>query len=152
MRHYAEDFGIGRRHVSAGYRISEPDIIEFAQKYDPQYYHLDAEAARSSQFGGLISSGLQNIALCWKLAYETGLFDDAVIAGIGLDEIRWLKPVHAGDVVRVEFLLLNSRRSRTHPDGCISVFQYEMRNQRDDIVVSLKMTQILRCRQAGNSD
>jgi len=63
-RHYAEDCMIGQRHVSATCSVTEPDIIEFAQKCDPQYYHFDAAAARASQFGGLISSGLQNVALC----------------------------------------------------------------------------------------
>lgn len=146
MRYYVEDFGVGQRFTSPAFQVTEKEIIEFAEKYDPQYYHVNAEAARNSPFGGLICCGSQSVALCWKLAYQTGMFDDLVIAGIGLDEIRWLKPVRPGDTVRVEFFLLESRHSRTHPDWAISKFQYEMKNQRGEVVLSLKMLQILRRR------
>jgi len=146
MRRYAEDFIVGHRHVSSTYELTETEIVEFAQKYDPQYFHLDAEAARNSPFGGLVSAGCQSIALAWKLAHQTGLFDDLLIAGIGLDRIRWLAPVHAGDVVHVEFLLAESRPSKSQPDRQVVKFQYEMKNQRSELVLTLEMLQILRRR------
>lgn len=146
MRHYIEDFTVGQRHVSPTFELTEKEIVEFAQKYDPQYYHLDAEAARNSPFGGLIAAGCQTIALAWKLGYDTGLFDDLELAGIGLDEIRWVKPVYAGDVVRVEFFLLESRPSRSKADSAIAKFRYKMKNQRDEVVLTLTMIQIVRRR------
>jgi acyl dehydratase len=126
--------------------MTEKEIVEFGQKYDPQYYHVDPEAARNSPFGGLVCPGCQTIALAWKLAYQTGLFDDLVLAGIGLDRIRWLAPVRAGDVVHVEFFLVESRQSESQPDREVVKFQYEMKNQRGEVVLTLQMLQILRRR------
>ena len=146
MDRYAEDFIVGHRHVSPAYEMTETEIVEFARKYDPQYFHLDAEAARSSPFGGLVCAGCQTIALAWKLAHETGLFDGLLIAGIGLDRIRWLAPVHAGDAVHVEFFLVESRQSKSQPDREVVKFQYEMKNQRGELVLTLEMLQILRRR------
>jgi acyl dehydratase len=145
-RRYADDLENGHRYVSSAHRMTQQEIIEFARQYDPQYLHLDAEAARASSFGGLIASGLQSVALCWKLAQATGVFDGMVLAGIGLDEIRWHKPVYVGDEVRVEFSLLESRRSQSRPDCAITKFLYEMKNQRDERVLSLKMLQLMRAR------
>ena len=132
--------------MSAPFEFTERDIVEFARKYDPQYYHLDAEAARKSPFGGLVAAGCQTISLAWKLAHDTGLFDDIEMAGIGLDEIRWVRPVYEGDVVRAEFFLLESRPSRSQPERAIAKFRYEMKNQRDEIVLTLTMIQIVRRR------
>ena len=144
MTRYIEDFVAGERHVSPTFEFTEKEIVEFARKYDPQYYHLDREAARDSPFGGLVAAGCQTISLAWKLANETGLFDGLELAGIGLDEIRWVKPVYAGDVVRAEFFLLESRPSRSQPGRAIAKFGYEMKNQRDEIVLTLTMIQIMR--------
>ena len=144
MARYIEDFRIGERHVSASFLFTEQEIVEFARKYDPQPFHLDAERARSSHFGGLVAAGCQTVSLAWKLASDTGLFDGVGIAGIGLDEIRWVKPVYEGDSVRAEFFLLESRPSRSQPDRAIARFGYEMKNQRDEIVLTLTMIQVMR--------
>jgi acyl dehydratase len=132
--------------VSATFELTEKEIVEFARKYDPQPFHVDAEAARHTHFGGLIAAGCQTVALAWALAYRTGLFDDVMLAGIGLDEVRWVKPVYAGDVVRVEFFLLESRPSQSQPGRAVGKFQYEMKNQRDEVVLTLRMIEILRSR------
>ena len=147
MARYIEDFVAGERHVSPTFEFTEKEIVEFARKYDPQPYHVDAQAARDSHFGGLIAAGCQTVSLAWALAYRTGLFDGALIAGIGLDEVRWVKPVHVGDVVRAEFFLLESRPSKSRPGAAVAKFQYEMKNQRDEIVLTLRMIEVLRSRE-----
>ena len=146
MARYIEDFKVGERHVSAPFVFTEQEIVEFARKYDPQPFHLDRERARQSHFGGLVAAGCQTVSLAWKLATDTGLFDGVGIAGIGLDEIRWVKPVYEGDSVRAEFFLLESRPSGSQPDRAIAKFRYEMKNQRDEIVLTLTMIQIMRRR------
>ena len=146
MTRSIDDFNVGERHVSASFLFTEQEIVEFARKYDPQYFHLDRESARESHFGGLVAAGCQTVSLAWKLATDTGLFDGVGIAGIGLDEIRWVKPVYEGDSVRAEFFLLESRPSRSQPDRAITKFGYEMKNQRDEIVLTLTMIQIMRRR------
>lgn len=146
MALYAEDFVIGRRHASAPYEILEQEIVDFARKYDPQPFHVDPQAAADSPFGGLVCAGCQTVALAWKLAHDTGLFDGMLLGGIGLDEIRWLKPVRPGDFIHVEFFLVESRQSASKPDRQVVRFQYEMKNQRAEIVLTLQMIQVLRRR------
>jgi acyl dehydratase len=68
------------------------------------------------------------------------------VAGIGLDEVRWRKPVRPGDSLRCDFTLLDARVSRTHNDRGVVRFRYEVKNQRDEIVLSLIMIQMLRRR------
>ena len=79
MDRYAEDFIVGHRHVSAAYEMTEAEIVEFARKYDPQYFHVDAQAARSSPFGGLVSAGCQTIAL----AFYHGLSHSELASHLG---------------------------------------------------------------------
>ena len=146
MDRYIEDFVAGERHVSSTFELTEQEIVEFARKYDPQYYHLDSEAARDSPFGSLIAAGCQSIALAWKLGQRTGLFDGLEMLGLGLDEVRWVRPVYAGDTVRVEFFLLESRPSKSRADRAVAKFRYEMKNQRDETVLTLTMLQIARRR------
>jgi len=77
---------------------------------------------------------------------RTGMFDKSAIAGIGLDELRWHKPVRPGESLRCEFTLLDACPSRTQRDRGIARFRYEVKNQRDEIVLSLVMIQMLRRR------
>ena len=143
---YGEEFVVGERHASAPYELRESEIIEFARKYDPQDFHTDPGAAKDSAMGGFAAPGCQTIALAWTLAHETGLFDGVLLAGIGLDEIRWHKPVRPGDRVHVEFFLVESRQSASKPERQIVRFQYEMKNQHGEIVLTLQMLQVLKRR------
>ena len=90
--------------------------------------------------------GFQTAALAWALVLKTGMFDKSALAGIGLDELRWHKPVRPGDSLRCDFTLLEARASRTHNDRGVARFRYEMKNQRDETVLSLIMIQMLRRR------
>ena len=144
--HYLEDFEPGRTYTSPTQTISEEEALDFARRYDPQYFHLDPEAARDSIFGGIVLGGFQTAALAWTLVLKTGMFGKSAIAGIGLDELRWHKPVRPGDSLRCDFTLLEARASRTHDDRGVARFHYEVKNQRDEVVLSLIMIQMLRRR------
>src|SRR4029077_6907704 len=122
------------------------EALDFARRYDPQYFHLDPVAARDSVFGELVLGGFQTAALAWALVLSTGMFDKSAMAGIGLDELRWHKPVRPGESLRWEFPLLEARASRAHSDRGVARFRYEVKNQRDEIVLTLIMIQMLRRR------
>src|ERR1043166_7350126 len=94
---YFEDYVPGSVHDLGTISISESDIVEFARRYDPQAFHIDAEAARRTQFGGLIASGWQTAGLMMRLAVERYLSDAASLASPGVDELRWTQPVRPGD-------------------------------------------------------
>ena len=144
--YYLEDFEPGRVYTSATYTISHEEALDFARRYDPQFFHLDPVAARDSVFGGLVVGGFQTAALAWTLVLKTGMFDKSALAGIGLDELRWHKPVRPGDSLRCDFALVDARNSRTQSDRGVARFRYEMKNQRDDTVLSFIITQMLRRR------
>jgi acyl dehydratase len=144
--YYYEDFPQGEVFISPEWEATAERITDFASKYDAQYFHLDAERARESFFGGLVCSGFQTAALGWTLALQTGMFEKCAVAGIGVDELRWFLPVREGDRVRVEFGLIEGRPSRSKPGIASVVFAYTMLNQRDETVMTMKLLQLVRRR------
>jgi len=144
--YYLEDFEPGRTYASPSRTVSEEEALDFARRYDPQYFHLDPVAARDSVFGGLVLGGFQTAAIAWALVQETRMFDRSALAGIGIDELRWHKPVRPGDTLRCDFTLLDARPSRTSADRGVARFRYEVRNQDEETVLSLVIIQLLRRR------
>ena len=98
---YIEDIRTGESWTSDAVHVSAEDIIQFGRLYDPQPMHTDIEAAASGPFGGLIASGWQMASLAMRLSVEARVFGATPIIGAGVDELRWRKPVRAGDSVTV---------------------------------------------------
>ena len=144
--YYLEDFKLGHSYRSPTHTVTDEKALDFARRYDPQYFHLDPVAARESVFGGLVLGGFQTAAFAWALVLRTGMFDQCAMAGIGLDEVRWHKPVRPGDFLRCDFTLLEARPSKSRAESGIARFRYELKNQRDEIVLTLVMIQLLRRR------
>jgi len=147
-RYYLEDFEPGVAHLSPPHTVSEGEALDFARRYDPQYFHTDRVAARTSDFGGLVCGGFQTAALAWAMVLESRMFDDCPIAGIGIDELRWTAPVRPGDTLRCRFTLLDAKTSGSKPDRGVARFRYEVFNQAQTMVLSLVIIQLLRRRPA----
>jgi acyl dehydratase len=143
---YFEDFAPGRRFTTATLTLTASDIVEFARRFDPQIFHLDPEAARSTVYGGLIASGIQTIALTFKLFLDTGAIATSSLGSPGLDEIRWLRPVRPGDTLHVIAEVVSARASTSKPDRGVATIRYETLNQRDEIVMTMLGHQLLRRR------
>ena len=146
---YFEDFEPGRKFATAGKTISEAEILEFALKYDPQPFHMDREAAKNSIYGGLIASGIQTLAVALRLIIQRGVLCESSLGAPGIDELRWLKPVRAGDTLRVVVEVAEARRSSSKPDRGIVVLRYECLNQMDEVVMTVRVPQMVRARSAG---
>src|SRR5437763_6025884 len=97
---YFEDFAEGQVYELGEVSISEAEILEFARKYDPQPFHVDQAAAQHSMFRGLIASGWQTASMYMGLLVRGLLLDSASLGSPGVDELRWVKPVRPGDVLR----------------------------------------------------
>ena len=145
---YFEDYVPGSVHDLGTISISESDIVEFARRYDPQAFHIDAEAARRTQFGGLIASGWQTAGLMMRRAVERYLSDAASLASPGVDELRWTQPVRPGDALSVRATVLEARPSTSKPDRGLVRTLFEVRNQRGEIVMTVKGMNMLK-RRAG---
>ena len=130
---YLEDLRVGQRFVSGTHRLDEEQIRAFAEQFDPQPFHLDAEAAQATLFEGLAASGWHTAAITMRLLVESGLPIAGGIIGAGA-EITWPKPTRPGDVLQVESEVLEVRPSRSRPDRGIATIRSETRNQRGDTV------------------
>ena len=143
---YFDDFKPGDRFGSAPLAVSEALIVEFGRFYDPQLFHTDPQAASETIYGGLIASGLQTIALTFKLFLETGTLAGSSLGSPGLDEIRWKVPVRPGDTPRVVAEVLEVRASSSKPDRGIVRIHYTTMNQRGEAVLTFVGNQLLRRR------
>ena len=134
---YLDDLKIGDRFESAvGYTVTEADIIGFALRYDPQPFHIDAEAAKQTPFGGLIASGFQTLAAGFRALYSSGAISSANLGGIGIDELRWLKPVRPGDTLRTATIVKEIVPSKSKPDRGVLKHDVIVSNQRGETVLT----------------
>ena len=143
---YFDDFKPGDRFGSAPLAVSEALIVEFGRFYDPQLFHTDPQAASETIYGGLIASGLQTIALTFKLFLETGTLAGSSLGSPGLDEIRWKVPVRPGDTLHVVAEVLEVRASSSKPDRGIVRIHYTTVNPRGEAVLTFVGNQLLRRR------
>jgi len=146
---YFEDFQPGDRFESAALTLTEALIVEYARFYDPQPFHTDPEAAKATVFGGLIASGMQTIAIGFKLFFETGVLSACSLGSPGLDEIRWKAPVRPDDTLRVVAEVLEARPSSSKPDRGIVRILFSTLNQRGEIVSTFIGNQLCRRRPPG---
>jgi acyl dehydratase len=145
---YFEDFSVGDRFKTGGVTLTESMIVDFALRHDPQPFHIDAEAANSGPFGGLIASGFQTLALGFRMVQGTGVFRAAGMSSPGFDELRWLKPVRPGDTLHAEFEVLETKPSTSNPDRGIARIKYWIKNQNGEDVITFTAMQLLRRKSA----
>jgi len=130
---YLDDLHVGQRFVSGTHLIDEEQIKAFAKQFDPQPFHLDAEAAKDRLFGGLVASGWHTAAISMRLLVESGLPIAGGIVGVG-GEIAWPKPTRPDATLHVESEILELRPSRSRPDRGVATIRSETRNQVGEIV------------------
>jgi acyl dehydratase len=140
---YFDDFAIGETFGSPGITLTESMIVDFALVYDPQPFHIDAEAARASNYGGLIASGFQTMAVGFRAFLMTGVLAKCSLGSPGLDELRWLKPVRPGDTLHTVLKVLEKRPSRSKSDRGIMISDMRILNQRDEEVMSIRGMHLL---------
>jgi len=141
---YFDDFSVGDRFTTRGVTVTESMIIDFALSYDPQPFHIDVEAARQSNYGGLIASGFHTLALGFRMVLETGIFRAASMGSPGFDELRWLKPVRPGDTLHAELEVVDKKPSSSKPDRGIMRAAYRIRNQKGEEVLTFLSMHLLK--------
>jgi len=135
---YWEDFQIGERAELGRHTFTEEEIVEFARRYDPQPFHVDAESAKHSAFGGLIASGWQTCAVGMRLMVEGYISQTVSLGSPGIDSIRWLKPVRPGDTLAYSRIVLESRASTTRKGVGLVKHRWEAVNQRGELVLTME--------------
>src|SRR6201997_2347739 len=149
--HFFEDIAIGQRRDIGSFTFTTEAIKAFASQFDPQRFHLDEEAGRKSLFGGLAASGWHVGSVCMKLlvADRDRQAEEAVARGEtiaiwgpspGFRELRWIKPVLAGDTISFTSEIESLRPSSSRPEWGILEARNSGTNQRGEAVFSMLST------------
>jgi len=135
---YYEDFALGRQFANGGYTISREQAIAFAREFDPQYFHVDEEAARSGPFGRLAVSGLHTAAASMRLKIGSPLSKVAGgLVGMGFESLKWPRPVYPGDTLRILVTITGMRVSQSNPGKGVVQYRLETFNQHDQPVLQM---------------
>ena len=131
------------RVIDAGpFVLSEEDLVAFAAKWDPQWFHTDAAAAAQSRFGGLIASGWQTCGIAMRLAVDAVLEGSETFGSPGLAYLKWTHPVRAGDALSLRATVLETRRASKRTDVGILRWRLQLFNQHDREVLDLEATNL----------
>ena len=146
---YYEDLVVGAKASFGHYEVTREEVIAFASKYDPQPFHLSDEAAAQTYFGRLSASGWHTAAMAMRMAVDNMKEQrSASLGSPGIDELRWLKPVYPGDILRCETELLDKRVSKSRPDMGITKGRTTVFNQHDEPVMTFVANGLIRTRPA----
>lgn len=137
-RLHFEDFKLGQVIPLGTRHVTAEEIVEFARQFDPQPFHLDEAAGKRSIYGGLIASGWHTCAMVMRMACDTYLLESSSSGSPGFDELRWLKPVRAGDTIRAEFEVVEILPSRTKPDRGLVVADWRVFNQHGELLMTMR--------------
>jgi acyl dehydratase len=124
-----EQFEPGLSVTAGPLIVTEAEILKFASVYDPQWFHVDREAAKRGRWGGLIASGWHTCAVAMRLAYEAALVDSESWGSPGLDYVKWPAPVRPGDALTFAGAVLDVRRSTSRPSLGIVKWRWQLFNQ-----------------------
>ncbi len=133
-----EDLEVGSRTEVGKHRFTADEIVTFAQAYDPQPFHVDAQAAKSSMFGGLVASGWHTCSVFMGMLVRGVLQGSTSMGSPGIEEIRWIKPVRAGDTITMYNKILDKRLSESKPDRGIVTTEWEGVDEQGETVITVR--------------
>lgn len=147
---YFEDIEPGKKSAFGRYEVTREEVVEFATKYDPQPFHLSDEEAAKTYFGRLSASGWHTAAMMMRMLVDNmSDIEQAGLGSPGIDELRWLKPVYPGDILRVETEILDKRPSRSRADMGSFRSRATIFNQDDVAVMTTVSIGLIRRRPAA---
>jgi len=132
-RHF-EDYAVGQKFGSGTIEVTAERIKSFAREFDPQPFHTDEEAARHTFFRGLVASGWHTAAMSMRLFVESDITPAGGAIGAGGSDLTWPRPVHPGDVLRIESEVVELRPSRSRPEIGIMKVKLTTYNQANEPV------------------
>jgi len=145
---YLEDLAVGQIHRAGPRVVTQDEMIAFARDNDPQYFHVDPEAAQASLFGGLVASGWQTAALTMRLLVESRAPFAQGVVGVG-GELQWPAPLRPGDSIRIESVVVEIKRSRSRADRGLVTIRIKTYNQKDEVVQVLSARLVVFSREAA---
>ncbi|HEV3044224.1 MAG TPA: MaoC family dehydratase [Roseiarcus sp.] len=135
-RLYFEDFPVGQIRQYGDFEVNTLRIKAFAEQFDPQPFHLDERAAQATMAGGLIASGWHTAVMLHRMNYDGFLKRMASQGGLGVEEIKWTRPVRPGDRLTAKCTIAAARPSKSRPGLGIVDFAFEVFNQKGETVMT----------------
>lgn len=146
IAYWWEDMTPGRRFDLGSKTVTADEIVEFAQEFDPQPFHLSVEAGEASILGGLSASGWHSCAMFMRLYYDNLLHFSSSEGSPGIDFVEWRKPVLAGDTLTGVAEVLETRPLKSRPGIGLVKLRHEVRNQRGELVMAMENPGLFRMR------
>lgn len=152
---YFDEIEIGSKRLLGSHLFTREEMIAFAQKYDPQPFHLDEEAAARTHFGALVASGWHTAAIWMRLLVDFNVKDAAERKARGADvphygpspgfkDLRWPKPVYAGDTITFASEVREKIISRSKPEWGLMKAYHTGTNQHGDLAFDFESTVFIR--------
>ncbi|CAG9273009.1 MaoC-like dehydratase [Paraburkholderia unamae] len=144
-----EDLEVGKRYVIGSHTFGRDEVVQFAEQFDPQPFHLSEAAGEASMFGGLVASGWHTCSIMMGMLVRNFLKDSTSMGSPGVDEIRWLKPTRVGDTLTMTNTIVSKRVSQSKPDRGIVETLWEGHNQHGELIVTVRSKALFGLRHPG---
>lgn len=132
---YFEDFEVGQKMKSRPYTVDKESALAFSREFDPQAQHLDEELAKDTLLGALTVSGWHTAAIAMRLKTESLLGKVATgLVGMGVDKLKWPRPVFPGDTLHIEITVIEKRPSNSQPGKGVVRYTVQTFNQKNELV------------------
>jgi len=148
-RRHFEDLALGEVIDLGHTTVTKEMILTFAREFDPLPFHLDEKAAKASLLGGLASSGWQTGALSLRMLVDSFLSKVASAGGLGFSNLKWKNPVMVGDTIGGAVTIAELRRSTSHPQWGIMTLDFDVRNQKGQPVLTMRLANLIETRSAA---
>lgn len=142
-----EDLVLGEERVSASRTVTTEELVEFASRYDPQWFHADPEAAVESHFGEVVASGIHVLALWRQMDHEINS-DIDFVCGVGWDNLRLHKAVRGGDTLHARSRIVDLQPSTSGKPRGTAITDYAVRNQHGEDVLTFRSINLVYSREA----
>lgn len=145
---YFEDFDVGEVYHSDGFTITESQIIDFANQWDPHFFHMDVERAPENELlGGFCASGLQTLCIMMRMAVVSGVLWPGVRGGRAAQDVRWLRPVRPDDTLRTDTEVVDLIPLENRPGYGMVKLKHTCLNQKNEAVMTMTLEHIFLRRQ-----
>ncbi|MGH1454899.1 MAG: MaoC family dehydratase [Paracoccaceae bacterium] len=140
---FFDDLPVGYTFTTGTRQLGLDEILEYARKYDPQPFHLDADAAANSHFGGIVASGMHTLSAAFTLTLQADIWNEASQGSPGMNDVRWLLPVRPADILTVRAEVVKSTPLRSRPDTGMTEITYDVLNQNGETVMRYTIIHML---------
>ena len=138
-----DEFILGKVFETSSIKVSKEEIMSFADQFDPQYMHLDEEKAKQGRFKGIIASGLHTLSLSFRLCIDVGMFGEEVIAGTGINNLRFIKPVFPDDTLYAFIKVIDKKKTKNNA-GIVTMLVTSFTNEGEK-VLEFEMSALVSC-------